>query len=167
MYSLTQTPIFLEFLYRVIGSINGKEYPKIKLEDQFFIIDRCKCNQRDCASVILKSKKPLVDVGAKETFNMRRGYVFLNILSRNELEIECINYMDFPHKDEIRKLVKTKGEATKVHVKSGQKKKKLSYEHKKKIDSFFKKTTSVYEKELKEGMDKSAFSGVKLFCHVR
>ena len=167
MYSLKQTPIFLKFLNRVIGSINNKPYLKTDIENNFSIIHRCRCNQKDCATVTLKSKIKLEDIELSNNLKVHRGFIHLCILSDYILEVECIDYKEFPYKNELCKLVKSQGEPTEIYSRYKHKKKKLSKDSIKSLNSFFNKKISLYEKQFKVGIDENVIYNKKLFCHVR
>lgn len=168
MYSLNKTPIFLEFLKKTLNSIDHELNLLKNLENEFFIVGRCNCNQSDCATVYLKRRKNWKlwrEDDYYDSLHTYKGYVNINLYAKNYLEIESIVYKDYPYKYEINKLFGKKKNINK----SSKKFKKLTKKDKNSVDKYFKfmKRVSLYEETFKNQLDFRATKNQKLLCRVR
>lgn len=109
MYLLNDTPVFLEFFKRIL-KFSGLQFRNRYIHKQMFLYSQCRCGQKDCATVVLKSKRPWKESIQDEVYflNTNKGMIILHILENGFMEIEAICYEKYPYKKEIDKYLKNK-----------------------------------------------------------
>lgn len=161
MIHLHQAPIFLEFL------LKNLKISKETLVNNFYISGKCNCNQRDCATVILKKRKnsPIDEDRLEIDIQSTKGFIDFHWLSKEYLEIEAIDYK-YPFKYEINRLFPKNGKSTRSIPKK-TKLQKINPKEYQNLKRYLNNKMSLYEKKLYDGLDFRAIRGQKLFAYVR
>lgn len=134
---LLDTPVFLEFLKRFLKFVNI-EIGNKKIQNKLFIHSKCNCGQKDCATVYLKSNRPLKnDVRGVYFFDTNKGYFIIHILENSLFEFEALCYEKFPYKKEIDRCFKVKKAIYKMVVKQNKRIKKLTKKDNLMLNEYF------------------------------
>ena len=82
-------------------------------DDMFMFIrddvvsDYCRCHDSGCSTVYLRSDRLPVLEGDDEyieTYNSDKGLIILHFNTNGNIEIEALEYDDYPFRDEVREL---------------------------------------------------------------
>lgn len=166
MYLLSETPILLDFLYRLFRH-NRRKYSKKQLIQDFYLAEKCNCNQADCATVFLKKRRHSKYIENIDFTDEHKGYIHDNHLEDDYIEIECIVYR-FPFKSELNKLFPKNNYISKHKPRLKYKNKHIAKRDKKKLEQYFRSGSSIYERKILGELDYKAYRDYRrLFQHVR
>lgn len=129
LYSLQNTPIFLEFLKKLFEIENI--VCDFNIEEELFLHSQCRCGQKDCATVALKRKNKRFkteSLGIRHN-NANDSMILIRIAKKGYIEVEALCSEKFPYKLEVDNFFKNK---------SKSKKKSISDLEKKAVHDFFK-----------------------------
>ena len=107
--SLTQTPIFFEFLKRYIKFMGYKNIFDFDMEKELFLTGYCRCKQKDCATVYLKRIQEWEE--EYQTVNIvstKKGIILIHIEENGFMEFEALEYKKYPYQTEIIKVFQGK-----------------------------------------------------------
>lgn len=100
---IVKTPLLLEFFSVCLDKLNLDL--NIDMDKELFITDYCRCGQKDCSSVYLKSSKDFDEsIQGIYDFSSNKGIIILHIKENGYIELEALDYYYFPYKIEVKNL---------------------------------------------------------------
>ena len=79
------------------------------------VSDYCRCQDSGCSTVYLRSDRLPVLEGDEdeyiETYNSDKGLIILHFNTNGNIEIEALEYDDYPFRDEVRELYNQKNDS--------------------------------------------------------
>jgi len=109
MHKLQEYPIlhhFLAKLYERCDIYTTDDMLTYIKED--LVSDYCKCKDSGCSTVYLRSDRlPILendDEQYVETYNSDKGLIILHFYTNGHIEIEALEYDDYPFKDEVKSV---------------------------------------------------------------
>lgn len=167
MIHLSNAPIFLAFLQKYFR-LSKSKYHHGNFEDHFYIAGKCNCNQKDCATVLLKRRSSCRSKTVVEDEILApKGIVYAhNNLESGYVEIECVSH-SFPFRLEINKLFPKAGHIGNHRFSKKPARKKIDEKDKAQLKRYFSNKMSLYENIFYDRMDFRANEDTKLFQHVR
>jgi len=105
LYEYPILHIFLAELYeRCEIYITDDIFTFIKDDD---VSEYCRCHDSGCSTVYLRSERlPVLDGDDEyiETYNSDKGLIILHFYTNGNIEIEALEYDDYPFRDEVKAL---------------------------------------------------------------
>lgn len=103
MYLLNDTPVFLEFLDRLLRKSNSKI--KINNTNKLYLKDKCTCNENHCNSFIFKSRKKMEkDFYLFHTITTNKGTFVIELYDNGSFYFDATGYEHLPFKKEHKRL---------------------------------------------------------------
>lgn len=100
---LKDVPVLLEFLSNALKNVEIDL--NINLANDLRIAAKCECNQSDCGTVYFQSNTEFnQELFGSHCTGTSKGFVILHIEEDGYLELEVIDYEDYPYKEELKKL---------------------------------------------------------------
>ncbi len=103
--SIQKAPLFFSFLKQIIAFDGSLEIAP-ELHEKLFITGQCECGQKDCATVYLRLEEEwnpqLIDV---YLINTNKGLVIIHLEENGYMEVEALEYDDYPYQAEIKRVL--------------------------------------------------------------
>ncbi|NBK99309.1 MAG: hypothetical protein EOM50_15070 [Erysipelotrichia bacterium] len=102
---LSKAPLLLSFIEQVI-KFDGKISIQCDLANILFITGRCKCKQKDCATVYLKKNSEWNEdiLNQSVLIDTNKGIIILHFEENGYMEVESLCYNFSPYRHELERI---------------------------------------------------------------
>lgn len=102
---LSKAPLLLHFIEQIL-QFDGHLKIECDFANEFFIVGRCECSQKNCSTVYLKRDAAWNEevLGSSQIIDTSKGMVIFYCGHNGILEVEALLYNFFPYRYELDRI---------------------------------------------------------------